>query len=72
MAFLLIILGLGWYSGWPGWWVFGAVVLVLSRGRLSHPPVLDVYRPLPPSRRWLAWGALVLFVITFAPVPFRI
>jgi len=48
------------------------VVLLLSRGRLGHPPVLDVQRPLPPSRRVLAWAALVLFLITFAPVPFRI
>ena len=48
----------------------GFVVLVLSRGRLRHPPVLDAYRPLPPSRRWLAWAILVLFILTFVPVPF--
>jgi len=52
--------------------VWGFIVLILSRGRLGHPPVLDVYRPLPRSRFWLAWAALVLLVITFAPVPFRI
>jgi hypothetical protein len=34
--------------------------------------VLDSHRPLPPSRRWLAVAALVLFVITFSPVPFRL
>jgi hypothetical protein len=61
---------LGWL--WEGWWVFGIFVLLLSRGRMGHPPVLDAYRPLPPSRRRLAWGSLLLFVITFAPVPFRI
>jgi len=33
---------------------------------------LDVHRPLPRSRRGLAWAALVLFLLTFAPVPFRI
>ena len=46
------------------------LVLVLSRGRLDHPTVLDAYRPLPKSRRWPAWAALVLFVLTFAPAPF--
>src|SRR5690242_14349217 len=65
---LIILLG-GW---WSGWYVWGLLVLVLSRGRLGHPPVLDAQRPLPASRRWLAWAALVLFVVTFAPVPFRI
>ena len=52
--------------------MWGLLVLVLSRGRLGHPPVLDAQRPLPASRRWLAWGALALFVVTFAPVPFRL
>ncbi len=57
---------------WEGWLIWGVVVLVLSRGRLGHPPVLDVYRPLPPSRRRLAWVSLALFVVTFTPVPFWI
>jgi membrane-associated protease RseP (regulator of RpoE activity) len=69
-TFWLVILMLGWY--WAGWLVWGVLVLVLSRGRLGHPPVLDAYRPLPPSRRFLAWAAFILFAITFAPVPFRI
>jgi membrane-associated protease RseP (regulator of RpoE activity) len=65
-----LILALGWF--WRGWLVWGFIVLILSRGRLGHPPVLDAYRPLPRSRRWLAWAGAVLLVITFAPVPFRI
>jgi len=70
LAFWLLIVVLGWY--WRGWLVWGLLVLTLSRGRLGHPPVLDVYRPMPHSRRWVAWAALALFAITFAPVPFRI
>jgi len=45
------------------------VVLALSRGRRGHPPVLDNERPLPASRRRLAWAALALFLLTFMPVP---
>lgn len=56
---------------WPPWLFWAVVVLLLSRGRLGHPPVLDAYRPLPRSRHWLAWAAVVLFVITFTPVPTR-
>src|SRR5256886_168355 len=65
---LIILLG-GW---WSGWYMWGVLVLVLSRGRLGHPPVLDSQRPLPASRRLLAWVALLLFVVTFSPIPFRI
>src|SRR5881296_44329 len=70
LAFWTLIVILGWY--WRGWLYWGLLVLVLSRGRLGHPPVLDAERPLPTSRRVLAWAALLLFVITFAPIPFRI
>ena len=65
---LIILLG----RWWSGWYLWGLLVLVLSRGRLGHPPVLDAQRPLPASRRWVAWVALGLFVATFAPVPFRL
>ena len=70
LVFWLIIVALGWF--WRGWLIWGLLVLVLSKGRLGHPPVLDAYRPLPASRRWLAWGALALFLITFTPVPIRL
>lgn len=56
---------------WMGWLIWGVLVLLLSRGRLGHPPVLDAYRPLPRSRRVLAWVSLALLVATFAPVPLR-
>ena len=67
-AFLLLTAVMG--AWWWGWWVWGLLVLGLSRGRLGHPPVLNSNRPLPPSRRRLAWGALLLFLVTFTPVPF--
>ncbi len=70
LLFWILIAALGWF--WRGWLIWGLVVLLLSRGRLGHPPVLDAYRPLPASRGRLAWTALALFLITFAPVPFRI
>jgi membrane-associated protease RseP (regulator of RpoE activity) len=56
---------------WRGWLFWGFIVLLLSRGRLAHPPVLDIYRPLPRSRILMAWASLVLFLLTFAPIPFR-
>jgi Zn-dependent protease len=66
-GFWVAIMLLGWF--WSGWLVWAALVLLLSRGRLGHPPVLDAYRPLPPSRRWIAWASLALFLATFTPIP---
>lgn len=68
-GFWVAIMLLGWF--WAGWLLWGGLVFILSRGRLGHPSVLDAYRPLPPSRRWLAWASLALFLATFTPVPIR-
>ena len=70
LAFWLLVVALG--TLWVGWFIWGGLVLVLSRGRLGHPPVLDAQRPLPTAHRVLAWAALLLFVVTFAPIPFRL
>lgn len=67
--FWLVTIGLAWLS--VTWLFWGVVVLLLSRGRLDHPPVLDAYRPLPRSRGWTLLISLVLFVLTFVPVPIR-
>lgn len=68
-AFWVVVMLLGWY--WIGWLLWGFIVLVVSRGQLRHPPVLDAYRPLPRSRLWLLLASLLLFLLTFAPAPFR-
>lgn len=69
-AIWVLITALGYV--WWFWLFWGVLVLVLSRGRLGHPPVLVPERSLPRSRRWLAWAALAMFVLTFTPVPSRV
>jgi membrane-associated protease RseP (regulator of RpoE activity) len=51
---------------WPGWFLFGLLVLFLG---LRHPPPLDPYEPLDGKSRVLGWAAIALFVLTFIPVP---
>jgi len=55
---------LGWY--WPGWVLWAVVVLVIG---LRHPPVWDEREPLDAKRQALALLALVVFILSFMPVP---
>jgi Zn-dependent protease len=64
----LLILG-RWF--WP-WWAWAGLTLLLGGGRLAHPRVLERQRPLPPSRVPFGWASVVLFLITFTPVPLSI
>jgi membrane-associated protease RseP (regulator of RpoE activity) len=64
---LWIVLGLLGYF-WPGWLLWCVIVLVIG---LYHPPVYDESLPLDPKRRALAWVALLLFALSFMPVPIQ-
>lgn len=66
-AFWVAILIMGYWS--QSWLFWAIVVLLLSRGQFGHPPVLDAYRPLPKSRLWLFAVSVLLFALTFTPVP---
>lgn len=69
-AFLLVLLALG--RLWSGWWFWAAIILLLGRGRLVHPGVRHPWLALAPGRRAIAWACVLLFLLTFVPVPFRI
>jgi membrane-associated protease RseP (regulator of RpoE activity) len=64
--FLVVIAVLG-FGGWNGWFLWTFLLLFLG---IDHPPTLDIHTPLDPVRRTAAWATLVLFVLTFIPVPF--
>jgi membrane-associated protease RseP (regulator of RpoE activity) len=54
---------------WETWWIWA--VLIFLMGRFYAEP-LDQITPLDKKRKWLGWLAIVLFVITFIPVPLMI
>jgi membrane-associated protease RseP (regulator of RpoE activity) len=64
LPFWLALALLGYY--WPGWLLWCVIVLVIG---LRHPPVYDESLPLDPKRRALAWVALLMFALSFMPVP---
>jgi len=57
---------------WLGWGVWAVLVLAASRGRLTHAPVVDDYRPVPRGRRPIAIACALVFVTAFTPIPFAI
>lgn len=64
---LLALLALGWL--WWGWWVWALLAWGVNRGRMKHPPVLQ--DPPAPGRwrRRIGWAAIIVFFLTFVPVP---
>jgi membrane-associated protease RseP (regulator of RpoE activity) len=65
-AVALLILG---FVGWQGWFLW--VILPLIFG-LRHPPPLNDRTPLDPRRKMLGLLMIVIFLLVFIPVPFRI
>lgn len=68
IAAVVVAIGLSYFSSsWIAWTVLMIVMLVVF-GR-HHPRTFDEHVPLDPPRRWLALFALVMFVVSFSPVP---
>jgi membrane-associated protease RseP (regulator of RpoE activity) len=65
IALVVVLAALGVFV-WEGWALWAALLLVLG---LRHPPVMYWEPELDPRRRFTGWAALVIFVITFIPVP---
>jgi membrane-associated protease RseP (regulator of RpoE activity) len=61
----LLVLGLFW----NGWWVWAALLLWLGR---VHAEPLDQITPLDPARRMVAVLVIIVFLLTFSPVPFAV
>jgi hypothetical protein len=67
------VLGLLVLAQWsPNWYVWVAVTFIIGGGRWSHPSVVVPERHVPPSRRWVGLASVVVFVLTFVPIPFAV
>jgi peptidase M50-like protein len=69
-AFPIILVGLlvlGFF--WSGWWIWAVLLLWLGR---VHAEPLDQITPLDPPRLAIAAFTILLFILTFSPVPFAL
>jgi membrane-associated protease RseP (regulator of RpoE activity) len=62
----LILVALGFFQDWPGWYLWAGILFGLRF--LRTPPVYDS-TPLDANRRWGAFIALIVFVLCFMPSP---
>jgi hypothetical protein len=56
----------------PSWYLWVVIALFLGGGGWSHPAVVAPDWPVPASRRIIGWICVVLFVLTFVPIPFHV
>jgi hypothetical protein len=64
---LLILVALGLF--WNGWWIWAVLLLWLGR---VHAEPLDQITPLDLNRRAVAALVILIFILTFSPVPFAV
>ncbi|MEI8183701.1 MAG: site-2 protease family protein [Desulfomonile sp.] len=65
LVVLICLIPLGIFL-WPGWCVFGVLAVVLG---LKHPSPVNPYIPLDRGGKILGWTAVILFILSFIPVP---
>lgn len=56
--------------GFTGWFVWLGMIFFLIGP--YHPPALDDVTRLDTSRRWLGYIMILIFILTFVPVPLRL
>ena len=63
---IVALVGLGLV--WTGWWLWAALIFFLGR---THAQPMDEITPLDATRKALAVFGLLVFLLTFTPVPLR-
>jgi membrane-associated protease RseP (regulator of RpoE activity) len=61
---LVVLVALGFV--WSGWWLWALLVFFFGR---AYAEPLDQITELDNKRRWLGILSLIIFIITFSPIP---
>jgi membrane-associated protease RseP (regulator of RpoE activity) len=68
LAATLCLIPLGTFQ-WPGWFFWLALVLLIVK--VGHPPTLNDHLPLDRKRKVMGWLAMLIFILSFTPVPIK-
>ena len=68
LTYALGFLAIGLSYFWPGWLLWGLLILLM--GRVGNPGALDEVTPLTLGRKMLAIVAVVIFIVSAVPIPF--
>src|SRR2546425_9583902 len=66
-AAVLVLFSLSFVTTYPGWFIFGFLILMLG---VRHPPPLNDLTRLDPARKLVGIVAAPLLIVTFVPQPF--
>ena len=55
--------------GYTGWFIW--LLLIMFVIGVEHPPALDDVTRLDRRRRWVGYAVILIFILTFVPVPMR-
>jgi len=66
LVVVMLILG---YFLWQGWLIWAILLVILG---MRHPPVIHWESPLDKKRQRISWVTVIIFVLTFTPVPFKV
>src|SRR5438128_3800333 len=66
-AAVLVLFGLTFVTTYPGWFIFGFLILMLG---VRHPPPLNDLTRLDPARKLVGIVAVAILIVTFVPQPF--
>ena len=68
---LLTVIGLLYLAQYSfNWYIWVGMAFLIGGGRLTHPPVVIPDRPVSAQRSWVGVACLLVFVVTFVPIPF--
>lgn len=64
--FVLVLIAMG-VIFWEGWLLWAGIIIIIGT---KHPPVYEE-EPLDGKRKFLAFIALLMFILSFTPIPIR-
>jgi membrane-associated protease RseP (regulator of RpoE activity) len=69
LAGLLPEVGVDFQYGWFGWFIWAMILIFMIRRLGMHRPLLEDETPLDPTRQFLGWPCIAIFIGCFAIVP---